>query len=429
MSSIVGAAGLTAPGLTVPNPTFPVVGDNVPIAILFLAHMAIAQFGLGAITIAVAYEIWGLRDEDHDKLRLSHAFAKAYYLTFSLGATLGIFAVTALIGLWGFDVGLLVNRFLPLTALAFGTFPFLVPLVVIYYNRFGRMDPRTHVLIGVAALVLQTLFMVLIVGIDAYMITPHNTGLLSAASNAAYTPLLLHRLVGNVSWAALFGAAVAVVRLTRARDEDDAFFHSWAARHLLRIGTATLILMPIIGVALIYAIKNDVPGFFDNLFRGDTAYFFVIQALALLIVFVGANVALLLESPGPDPTGRLLTILTVGGMVVGCLPSAILTESNYGIRYVGITVGVGATLVHLVLRTRSPRQRLALRPAPGAQVALPFQASSSARVAVVVAGCMAMFLSLWMGVIKEESRGNYAIYGELTQDQAHQPYNPSGIYP
>ena len=429
MSSIVGAAGLSVPGLTVPNPTFPVIGDNAPVAILFIAHMAIAQFGLGAITIGVAYEIWGHRDGDRHKLRLSHALAKAYYLSFSLGATLGIFAVTALIGLWGFDVGLLVNRFLPLIGMAFGIFPVMVPLVVIYYNTFGRMEPRRHALIGVAVWFLQTLFMVLIVGIDAYMITPHNTGLLSAAWNAAYTPLMLHRLVGNVSWAALFAAGVAVVRLTRARDEEDALFHSWAARQCLRIGTATLILMPVIATALIFAIKNDVPGFFDNLFRGDTAYFFVIQAVALLIVFTGANVALLLESPGADPTGRLLTLVTLAGMAVGCLPAAVLGEAIYGIRYAGIAAGVVATLVHLTLRSVSPRQRFALRPAPGAQAVLPYQASSAARVAVVVTGVMALFLSLWMGVIKEVSRGDYAVYGELTQEQAHQQYDPSGIYP
>jgi hypothetical protein len=428
----IGVVGHHLPGLTVPNPDFPVVGDNVPIALLFLAHMAIVQFGLGAITLAPIYEILAFRQGDPNKLRFAHALAKAYYLTFSLGATLGVFAVTALIGLWGFDVGILVNRFLPLVGLAFGLFPVLVPMIVIYYNTFGKMQPGRHAALGVTICLVQTLFMVLIVGMDAYMITPHNTGLLSAVGNAAYVPLLLHRLIGNVSWAALFIAAVAVIRLAQSKDEGDAAYHSWAARQSLRIGIATLVLMPVAGVALIYAIKNDVPGFFDNMFRGSTAWLFVIQAVALLVVFVGANVALLLETStdvaGADARGRVLTLATLVGLVVGSLPSSVLGESIYGVRYIGIAVAILATLLHLVLRTIAPRQRLALKPAPGAQVVLPF-AASRARLAVVVTGCMAVFLTLWMGTIKEVSRGDYAVYGELTQNDAHGTYNPSGIYP
>jgi hypothetical protein len=52
------------------------------------------------------------------------------------------------------------------------------------------------------------------------------------------------------------------------------------------------------------------------------------------------------------------------------------------------------------------------------------------RQSLVLVGTFAMLLSLLMGVIKESARGNYGIYGELTQAQAQQHFNPPGsIYP
>ncbi|HEY0409461.1 MAG TPA: hypothetical protein VGE42_04265, partial [Candidatus Dormibacteraeota bacterium] len=110
------------PALSVPTPDWPVVGDQLPIAVLFTVHIAVAEFSLGVVTLAPIFEAWGAGRGGERALRLARQLARAYYLLFSLGATLGVFAVTALIGLWGNQIGTLVNRFLPLIAVAFGTF-------------------------------------------------------------------------------------------------------------------------------------------------------------------------------------------------------------------------------------------------------------------------------------------------------------------
>jgi hypothetical protein len=38
-------------------------------------------------------------------------------------------------------------------------------------------------------------------------------------------------------------------------------------------------------------------------------------------------------------------------------------------------------------------------------------------------------LSLYMGFMKEQARGPYAIYGEMTLQDAHGVYNPGNTYP
>ena len=52
------------------------------------------------------------------------------------------------------------------------------------------------------------------------------------------------------------------------------------------------------------------------------------------------------------------------------------------------------------------------------------------RNAVLAVGTVAVVTSLLMGFIKEHARGDYAVYGELRQVDAHQPYHPiQSLYP
>ena len=421
-------------GLNVPLPNWPVTGNYIPVGILFGLHILIAEYSLGAITLASAMELLHLRSGAERHIRYARALGNSYYLVFSLGATWAVFAVMAIAGLWGQVWGVLMNRFFGTVAIAFGLFLVLAPLLVWWRNSFGTMRAGRHALLGVAVLFWQTLFMVLIVELDAFNITPARTGLIQSTLNPAYIPLLVHRLIGNVSWTALFLAGFAVLRMMRAADDRERWFQSWAARVNLRIGVITGVFMPIGGFALVETLRQTQAGYFANLVSGSAAYLFILQAVLLGAVFVGANVALAWEQPGargPDAMGRAAVLVSAAGFALGVLPSQLLAGPTHWVRYAGIGAGVLVTLLHVLARTTPRRQRLALRPAtaPGAQAVLPFGASLLARRALVVTGVTAMGLAVYMGYMKEEARNPYAVYGELTQQQAHQQWNPQGIYP
>ncbi len=422
------------PGLTVPLPNWPVTGNYLPVGILFSIHIIIAEYSLGAITLAWFMEMLGVRSGEERHFRYARALGNSYYLVFSLGATFAVFVVMAIIGLWGTDWGVLMNRFFVTVGFAFSLFLVLAPLLVWWRNSFGKMRSGRHALLGFAVLFWQTLFMVLIVELDAFNLTPARTGLFGSTLNPAYIPLLVHRLIGNVSWTALLLAGFAVLRMVRANDEGERWFQSWAARLNLRIGVITGLGMPLGGFALVEIFKHTQPGIFANLTMGEAAYLFVIQAALLGILFVGSNVALAWESPtarGADLLGRAAVGLSAIGFLVGLLPSQALPGDSFWIRYAGIGVGLVVTLVHVLARTTPHRQRLALRtaPAPGAAAVLPFAASTLARRALVVVGVVSMGLAVYMGYMKEEARNPYSVYGELTQQQAHGQWNPQGIYP
>jgi Cytochrome bd terminal oxidase subunit I len=420
------------PGLTVSPTNWPVAGNQIPVAVLFTLHIAIAEFSLGAITLAACMETISVSTGNEWHLRYARAAANAYYLVFSLGATLGVFAVTVIIGLWGVTWGVLLNRLFLLFAIAFGLFLILAPLLVWYRNSFGRMAPRAHAILGWAVWFWQTAFMVLIVIIDAYLIDPAHDALPGGFLNPPYVPLLLHRLIGNVSWTALFLAGLAVLLMTRRTDLRERAFQSWAARLNLRIGLATAIAMPVLGFALMEVLRTSVPGYFVNLVRGDAAYLFVIQAAALGVLFVSANLALageMARERRSEVFSRVCVVLTVVAFTIGLLPGGVLGDSTFWVRYAGIGAGLVVTLAHLLARSAPLHPKPVYQPAPGAYAVLPFSTSSVARRALVVCGVVAMGLSLYMGVMKEEARGAYVVNGELTQQDAHGLWNPQGIYP
>jgi hypothetical protein len=409
------------------------VGNSIPIAFFFMLHIAIAEYSVGAIAIAPVMEWHAVRSGDPRAMRYARALVNSYYLVFSLGATLAVFAVVLLTGLWGRAWATQLNVFLPLVGVLFGLFLPLVVLLVIYRNSFERMRPGLHIAIGFAVFALQALFVVGITALDSYLITPQHAGAIGGVQNPPYLPLVIHRLAGSVSWTALFLAGFAALKLARAASEPERLFQAWAARINVRIGLLFAVAMPVDGFALVEVLKHSQPGFFDNLVNGQAAWLFILQEALFGGLLVLGNLALALEVPrgrGTDAVGMAAVVVTAAGMLVGLMPAQVLSGNLVGVRYVGIGVAALVTLLHLLLRTLPGRAMPQLIPAPGAAVVLPYGGSATARRALVVAGVLGVTTALLMGYMKEEARGNYTMYGEMTLEQGHGLFNPSpGLYP
>ena len=413
--------------LQVTPPQFPLLGNSVPVGILFLLHVAVAEFSVGAVTLAVIMEWRALVTKDPRAWRYAHSAVNSLYFVFSVGATLAVFAVVLLFGLWGNAFGHLANGLLPLLALAFGLFFLIAPLLTVYRNSWQRIGPRNHAILGTVVAGLLTLFVFLIVGLDAYLITPFNGGLWDATLNAAYWPLLVHRLIGNVSWTALFLAAYAAMRLRRSADLAERSFQGWAAHLNLRIGLGLALLMPIEGLILSLVLQNAQPGFFTNLVSGDSAWLMVVQEIFVGVILIGGNIALALEVPAGrrwSPIAVAATLVSLAGMVLASLPDAVLPAAWEGARFAGIGAALVATTVHLLRSRQQP-----VRSLPTSARTHPHP-SRMLRPVLVLVGSFALLTSLLMGVIKESARGDYAVYGVLTQAQAHQRFTPpADLYP
>jgi hypothetical protein len=371
---------------------------------------------MGSLVLGPTYEWIGLRREDARFERYARVLGNVNLKIFSLGATLGGFAVLVVSALYGkFFITLITIFFWP-AVVAFGIWFFTIGGLLLYNLRWDRMQARKglHILIGYATAGTEHIFLVIIVALDSYMLTPGNG--LGAFFNASYVPELLHRFVGNLSWASFFIAAVAAVYAAVSRVPANRVYFHWAARTSLVVGFLTLIVQIALGAIFVESIKRASPGAFQYSLQGPFAWLWLIQAAFIAILLIGSN--LYFTQSRRTATGPALTAIVVIGAILTMLPSALYPRSVFWLRYVALTIAVLVSLVHWIISR--PRVR-ALAP----------ELRRASQVTLAVTGASALLLFLLMGVIRETARSNYTIYGVMTEQDSYGIFQApgKGYYP
>ena len=380
----------------VPHIPFGTVGAAAAIGAVFLIHIAFVGFILGATALAPFMEVTGLRrGGDPMYLRYARKLAGSIVYLYSFGATWAVFAVVLLTGLYGNLMGTLLNVLLVPLTIAFASFFVGIPRLLVYVYRWDHMAPRWHVAVGFAFAAVQYVFLVTIVELDSYALTPGSALAGRALFSPSYPWLLLHYAAANISWAALLLAAVAIWRGRRATAPAEIAYQRWAARINFAIGAAFLLTQPLTGFLLAATIKSAALPAFDSLFLSGSAAMFLGQVGLLAILVLGANVVFWRhnEAAKDGVQGAALTAVALVGMAGTALPAAILPPGLVALRYLCLLVAflaTGANLVRFVATTRRSGSTASI-PAGVGQV-------------ITVVGVTALVLSLYMGVIKENAK-------------------------
>ncbi|WP_243669479.1 cytochrome ubiquinol oxidase subunit I [Vulcanisaeta sp. JCM 16161] len=91
-----------------------------------------------------------------------------------------------------------------------------IPLIAIYWHLWGRIDPRTHSLIGVplaiSVLLVPVGFRYLFAGLDYPQYVTGDLNPLTVFSNPVYPPLIAHTLIGAMDIGAFVTASVLATR-------------------------------------------------------------------------------------------------------------------------------------------------------------------------------------------------------------------------
>src|ERR671935_2739755 len=186
----------------------PFITNRWALGAIFLIHIIFGSFTMGSLVLGPTYEWIGLRREDPRFERYARALGNVNLKIFSLGATLGGFAVLVMSALYGkFFVTLITIFFWP-SVIAFSIWFLTLGGLLLYNLRWDRFLTRKglHIAIGYATAGTEHIFLFVIVALDSYMLTPGSG--VGAFFNASYWPELGHRFVGNLSWASFFIAAV-----------------------------------------------------------------------------------------------------------------------------------------------------------------------------------------------------------------------------
>lgn len=84
-----------------PPVQIPIITNRWVVGVIFLVHIMFGSFTMGSLVLGPTYEWIGLRREDPRFERYARVLGNVNQKIFSLGATLGGFAVIVLVSLYG----------------------------------------------------------------------------------------------------------------------------------------------------------------------------------------------------------------------------------------------------------------------------------------------------------------------------------------
>jgi cytochrome bd ubiquinol oxidase subunit I len=429
---------------------FPYLGSRGLVGVVMLIHIFFATLFVGYAVGSPLLQIWSVRTGNPRFERLSHAMARFNVLTFSVGATWAVMFLVVLLGFYPRVTAALFTHF-------FWFFPVIAMVAMVltlwlfyvhYYRAQNRALPK-NIVAGLAAAFFIWVWMVILTGIDTFMVTgggadggavPSGAEVSSIGSalDSMLSPMWLvqsiHRTFGNLSWPAYALAAWAAFSYHRAKSAEDKAFYDWTGSMGVIWGTVFLLLQPLGGFATVYVMSTlnydaedlTVPGAsgpYDRLV-GDGADSFTSNLLYVNLVmvvglFVLSNVAMYLGAGRhPDGAGRRpIQFFGLVAALAGLYAISPLAQFPFlYMRYIMMLVMVLATLGAIVAYARG-RGRFRYG-SPGGYY----------RAVLLALGVLAAVVTLSMGWMKSNSRAPYTIYGQPEyQVESEQPVVPEEL--
>jgi cytochrome bd ubiquinol oxidase subunit I len=404
---------------------------------VMLIHMFFAELFVGFAIAAPVLQAWGARTASPRMDRLAHSMARFNVLTFSTGATFAVLFVVILVGIYPRVTASLFTHFFYFIALAMLSMGLALWGMYSYYykwDRYSVLNKKRHIALGFTMGFFIWVWMVIMTGIDTYMVTGGGPGrpqitegtiasfgaALQGIFNPMFTDMVLHRTFANLSWPAFALGAWAAFMYIRSKTPEDRAFYDWSSSVGLTWGVGFLMLMPIVGFTTVYAMKESTPGnsgpgpgAYERLTEGATSNLLTINLILVVGLFVLSNVAMFLGAERhADHAGRVpIRFFGLVAAVAGLYAVSPLADFPFlYMRYIMMLVMVLATLGAFVTYFRGR---------------LRFQYGSpgrSYRVVLMTLGVLAAVVALNMGFMKSNSRVPFTVYNQ--SDYTVEPSEP-----
>jgi cytochrome bd-type quinol oxidase subunit 1 len=395
-----------------------------------IIHMFFAELFVGFALAAPVLQAWGARTGSPRMDRLAHSLARFNVLTFSTGATFAVLFVVLLVGLYPQVTTSLFTHFFYFIAIAMLSMGLALWGMYTYYykwDRYAILNKKRHIALGFTMGFFIWVWMVIMTGIDTYMVTgggpgrPEITGAnvssfgaaLQGIFNPMFVEMILHRTFANLSWPAFALAAWASFMYIRAKTSEEKAFFDWSSSVGLTWGVGFLLLQPLVGFMMVYALKTSAPenptsqaaqgGAYGRLTEGATSNLLTINLILVVVLFVLSNLAMFWGAGRhPDHAGRVsIRFFGLVAAVAGLYAISPLAQWPFlYMRYIMMLVMVLATLGALITYFRG-RLRFTYG-SPG----------TGYRVALIALGTVAAVVALNMGFMKSNSRVPFTVYNQ-----------------
>jgi cytochrome d ubiquinol oxidase subunit I len=405
------------------NVFFSFWGSQLIIAMLFVSHILIAAALTGLNFVAVAAESTYYFTNDKRWDRFAHGIAKTQVIFFAPGSFIAIMAVLSLMMLWPlFWTTIFRITFWPFVMEAASFVLWVLYLYVWYYTWDALKNYRAlHISIGFLLMFVSWSQQFMVDIVASYMLTPTDpNSLQSIAFNPTDIVLDLHRVVGNISYAGFLVGAFASWKFLRARSLQDKAFWDFVGGLGLLLGIGLMILQPFIGWQYAALIREHAySAFYRIMGGGERSFLFLIQVILLTALFFFS--ALYIAAQMRKARARharaafvmLLLLLFFGAWL--CLPPH-WTPVLLGVPLVFLgQLGLmnpwkyfalgGLTLTgFLMFGTYLGAIQSGLK--WGARGILP-------HIILIILGFLVVGMMIDMGLIREESRRPFLIYGRM----------------
>lgn len=387
-----------------------------------LVHMFFAELFVGYAIAAPVLQAWGARTGSPRMDRLAHSMVRFNVLTFSTGATFAVLFLVLLVGFYPQVTAALFTHFFYFIVIAMASmFLALWGMYSYYYkwDSYSILSKRRHALLGFTMGAFIWVWMVIMTGIDTYMTTgggPNATPIsegnvssfgaaLSGIFNPMFVEMIVHRTFANLSWPAFALAAWAAFMYIRSKTEADKAFYDWATSVGLTWGTGFLLIQPISGFLIAYAMQSG--GGYSRLIGEDgsttTSHLLYINLIMVVLLFVLSNVAMYIGAGRhPDSAGRRpIQIFGLIAALAGVYAISPLAQFPFlYMRYIMMLIMLLATAGAFVTYLRG-RMRFRYG-SPGAGY----------RVVLLALGVIAAVTALNMGFMKSNSRVPNTVYNQ-----------------
>jgi cytochrome bd-type quinol oxidase subunit 1 len=302
--------------------TFPVVGSRVAIWAVAQLHLLFAAFVLAVPLFAFIIEAIGYKTGDPRYDRLAHEFTKLLSVSFSLTATFGAFLTFMLIALYPKFTNYLMSvfspTFLPYVLLFFAEAFFLYT----YYYGWGKFRPLVHLGLGLGLNLVGTGIMLIANSWLTFMMSPSgvsDTGavinLWDAIDNFTWMPINIHRIIANVAFGGSVASAYAAFKFLHAKTDEERAHYDWMGYIGNFVAISAFLPLPFAG----YWLAKEIYAFSQTLgltmMGGAFSWLFIIQAVLIGMLFLGANYYLWLgmgRVEGAQPLQKFIKFLLIG---------------------------------------------------------------------------------------------------------------------
>jgi cytochrome d ubiquinol oxidase subunit I len=409
--------------MTLGDSIFSFWGSQLVIAIIVETHILIGAALTGLIFIAIVTESVYYFTGDKRWDRLSHGIAKAQVLTFAPGSFIAIMFVLVLMMLWPlFWTTIFRITFWPFVMEAASFVLYILYLYTWYYTWDTLRGFRAlHLSIGFLFMFVAWAQQFMVDIVASYMLTPTDpNSLQSIIFNPTDIVLDLHRVVGDTSYGGFLLAAFASWRFLRARSLQDKAFWDFAGGLGLLFGIGLMILQPFIGWQYAALIREHAySAFYRIMGGGERSFLFLIQVILLTALFFFSAVYITAQMKKASARHArasallMLLLLFFGGWL--CLPPhwspnllglnlsflgqlGLMNPWKY-LSLAGLTLS-GFLMFGIYLGSIQSGLKW------GARGILP-------HVVLLILGLLVIGMMVDMGIIREESRRPFLIFGRM----------------